>query len=371
MIQLSVESFKRALALLQYFASIKSFHSTEGMVRLKLQEDGMLELSMISEVSSVKHLVKPLATTYNVFDVLAPYDVLTSTVRALTTDTIDLVQDFSSLLVKTSGGKYKMAGQNEKEFPVAPILQGESCPLTLSARSSAISRVAYCVSNDELRPSICGVLLDPIGEGRVNAVATDGHRIAIYETDLAFIKEKVILHVTAFKAIQFMSQFMNQVNALVSDRYLMIYDESTSIIVKLVQEEYPLYRNIIPTYDDPIRIAVNQQDCTGTVRRAALYSNRNTNAIGLRIKGDALTIMALDQDTDKSFREILFVDHDGKDGTIAFNGNYLRDMLGAIQGDKARISFVAENRGAIITDDSDRRYFSILMPIAADFDAVT
>ena len=117
-----------------------------------------------------------------------PAKRLTETVRSLPITDIQFVIDTESnkIIMTTTNGEYKLAGESSDNFPSLPSFKGiEEIKLETESLRRMITKTSFAVSTDELRPAMMGILFQ-IGKSEIRSVATDGHRLVrLVHTGLA------------------------------------------------------------------------------------------------------------------------------------------------------------------------------------------
>jgi len=86
-----------------------------------------------------------------------------------------------------------------------------------------------------------------------------------------------------------------------------------------------------------------------SVRRVAIYANKTTHQIRLRIAGTELNISAEDIDYSNKADERLTCDYQGDDMQIGFNSRFLLEMLNNLQSDEIQLEMSLPNRAGILT----------------------
>src|ERR1700719_1445365 len=80
---------------------------------------------------------------------------------------------------------YKMVGMAKDNFPAIPAFPHTIATIPAKILSSLIARTAFAISNEESRYTLNGALL-LLKPDTIAMVATDGHRLAVAETDHKF-----------------------------------------------------------------------------------------------------------------------------------------------------------------------------------------
>ena len=134
-------------------------------------------------------------------------------------------------------------------------------------------------------------------EDSIRFVATDAHRLVRYaRTDAKakessqFIVPKKPLNLlkNAAAAAESVSMSFNDSNAKFD------FDEVT-ILCRLIEGKYPNYDAVIPK-DNPNRMTINRMSFLQAIRRVAIFANKTTHQVRLRIAGSELTVNAEDLD---------------------------------------------------------------------------
>ena len=71
--------------------------------------------------------------------------------------------------------------------------------------------------------------------------------------------------------------------------------DDVSISCRLIEGKYPNYDAVIPK-DNPNRMTINRMDFLQAIRRVAIFANKTTHQVRLRIAGSELTVNAEDLD---------------------------------------------------------------------------
>lgn len=80
----------------------------------------------------------------------------------------------------------------------------------------------------------------------------------------------------------------------------------------------------------------------------AIFSNKTTNQVRLKLVGNSLTISAEDIDFANKAEERLPCDYNGTDLQIGFNSRFLIEMLNNLQSEEITLEMSEPNRAGII-----------------------
>jgi DNA polymerase-3 subunit beta len=101
--------------------------------------------------------------------------------------------------------------------------------------------------------------------------------------------------------------------------------------------------------ENPNKLMIDRTQFLNSVRRVAIFSNKTTHQIRLKIAGAELNISAEDIDYSNKAEERLTCDYQGDDMQIGFNSRFLTEMLTNLQSDMIMLEMSLPNRAGILT----------------------
>ena len=114
----------------------------------------------------------------------------------------------------------------------------------------------------------------------------------------------------------------------------------------MIDERFPDYENVIPV-DNPNHMVIDRLELLSSLKRIAIYANKTTHQVRLKITGSELMISAEDLDFSNEASERLSCEHDGEDIEIGFNARFLLEMLGNITSKEVSVQLSAPNRAGL------------------------
>ena len=294
-----------------------------------------------------------------------PAKILLETLRNLPEQPVNFTIEESSYSIEISSdnGRYKLSGENATDFPRVPtVSDGYSVNISSDVLGTAISNTIYATSNDELRPSMTGVFLK-LDETNATFVATDSHRLIRYRrvdivSDMSHSmiiprKALTLLKATLPSEVTNVAMEFNTSNAFFDFNRI-------KMICRLIDERYPDYENVIPA-DNENNITIGKAELLSSLKRIAIYANKTTHQVRLKITGSELMISSEDLDFSNEANERLVCEHDGEDIEIGFNAKFLIEMLGNISSDQLTFKLSAPNRAGLIEPSNKNKNEDILM----------
>lgn len=303
-------------------------------------------------------------------NIAIPAKILLETLRNLpeqpVTFSIDL--DTYSIEINSDNGRYKLAGENATDFPKVPsVSDGYVVNMSSGVLAQAINNTIFATSTDELRPAMTGVYVK-LDETNTTFVATDSHRLVRYRrVDIA--SDMAHNMIIPKKALTLLKSTLPSENTNVNLEFnasnAFFSFNNVKMICRLIDERYPDYENVIPL-DNENLMTISRTALLGSLKRIAIYANKTTYQVRLKITGSELMISAEDLDFSNEANERLSCEHDGEDIEIGFNARLLIEMLSNLDTDMVVLRLKASNRAGILlptAQDDNEDILMLVMPV--------
>jgi DNA polymerase III subunit beta len=304
---------------------------------------------------------KPGATT-------VPVKKLFGIVRELTTPEIELEVDDKSVTSLRSGSSFfKLRGLGAEEFPPLPkFKEDKKVVLPQEKIKGMLRKTSFAVSTDESRYVLNGILIS-LKEHKLTMVATDGRRLALADEDVDVSEKSQGEFIVPAKAV-------NELNRLLQDKgdieikytenqaAFALKDEKGSsvlIISKLIEGNYPNYRQVIPA-ETKERIALGREEFLHALKRAEIMTSDKQNSVKLSFTKNNLAITANSPDVGEA-RETLAINYKGKEMAIAFNPGYVIEPLNALNNDEVFLELIDELSPGVLKINGPFLY--VVMPM--------
>ena len=305
-------------------------------------------------------VIKPGATTL-------PVKKLFGIVRELTGE-IEIETDEKNLSSIRSGSSFfKIHGLAADEFPPLPKFKDDKkVSLPQENIRGMIRKTSFAVSTDESRYVLNGIFIS-LKEGKMTFVATDGRRLALVDEEVDISEKSAGEFIVPAKAI-------NELNRLLQDKgdvELKFGENQASfalksetgfsvlLITKLIEGNYPNYRQVIPG-EAKERIGVGREELVQALRRAEIMTSEKANSVKLAFGKNLLTITANSPEVGEA-RETMAINYKGKELAIAFNPRYLIDPLNALTEDEIFIELIDELSPGVVKINGPFLY--VVMPM--------
>lgn len=302
--------------------------------------------------------------------IAVPARILMDTLKNLPEQpvTFSIDNETYNIEISSDNGRYKLAGENATDFPKVPTVNdGYTVNLSADVLGRAINNTIFATSNDELRPAMTGVYLN-LAEGGSTFVATDGHRLIRYGRNdiVSDIDNAMII---PRKALNLLKATLPTENTSVNLEYnvsnAFFKFDQIQMICRLIDERFPDYENVIPVDNNNV-MTIDRMEFLSSLKRIAIYANKTTHQVRLKITGSELLISAEDLDFSNEANERLTCEHDGEDIEIGFNARFLIEMLSNLNSKQVKMQLSAANRAGLIvpseSDDSED-ILMLVMPV--------
>ena len=298
-----------------------------------------------------------------------PFNKLFDIITAIKEETINLnIKESGGVEILTQNGRYTLMGQNPENFPQAPSIE-ESKKLNISLEDfeNIIKNASFAVSKDELKPALSGVLLN-FHNQEFTCVATDGHKLVKIKNQTNEGDNQIIIPIKFFNIIDsYTSNTKEKTETLISKNHLSFKLNKTTITTRLISEQYPDYESVIPK-DNNKKLIVKTQELLSAVKRTSVLSNKTTKQVTLKIQENRIIVSTEDQESVSSGSENVQCEYNEEEIVIAFNSNYLKEVLSHVVSDKVTILLKNSLSASIFLPGTDLNISNsskttLLMPI--------
>src|SRR6266850_1875009 len=297
-----------------------------------------------------------------------PVKRLFGIVRELPNAEIELQVDDKNICAIQSGASfYKINGLSADEFPPPPrFKEDKKVILAQETVKGMMRKTSFAISTDEARYVLNGIFIS-LKDHKMTMVATDGRRLALVdeEVDLAENSQgEFIIPAKAVNELNRLLQEKGEVEMKYSENQaaFTLKDEkgfSVLIITKLIEGNYPNYRQVIPS-ETKERVTLQREEFLHALRRAEIMTSEKANSVKLTFGKNNLAITANAPEVGEA-KETLAINYKGKEIAVAFNPKYLIDPLNALSQDEVFIELIDELSPGVLKINGPFLY--VVMPM--------
>jgi DNA polymerase-3 subunit beta len=297
-----------------------------------------------------------------------PVKKLFGIVRELSSLEIELEVDEKNMCsVRAGASFYRINGLSADEFPPLPkFKEDKKVVLPQETLKSMMKKTSFAISTDESRYVLNGIFLS-LKDHKMTMVATDGRRLALVDEELDIAEKSQGEFIVPAKTV-------NELNRLLQDKgeveihyaenqaSFTLKDEKGSsvlIVTKLIEGNYPNYRQVIPA-ETKERVALVREEFLHALRRAEIMTSEKSNSVKLSFTKNKLEITANSPEVGEA-KESLAINYKGPDMAIAFNPKYIIDPLNALVNDEVFLELIDELSPGVVKINGPFLY--VVMPM--------
>jgi DNA polymerase-3 subunit beta len=227
-----------------------------------------------------------------------------------------------------------------------------------------IDKTKFAISTEETRYYLNGIYVHG-HNGKLRAVATDGHRLALAEMDLpegaAGLPGVIMPRKTIAEIRRLIDGSDADIAISISEAKVRFHFNSAIITSKLIDGTFPDYERVIPKGNDK-ELTIDNKVFANAVDRVATISAEKSRSIKVALSQDSLSLTVNNPESGNAHEDIV-VDYSSEPLEIGFNAKYLLDVAGQIEGRDA--VFLLDNPAApaLVKDTEDENALFVLMPL--------
>lgn len=278
---------------------------------------------------------------------------------------IDFKVDEQKVLIKAGRSRFTLTTLPAADFPSSEETPG-SLTFTLEQGQvrRLIERTSFAMAQQDVRYYLNGLLLEA-QEGKLRAVATDGHRLALCSVPAQIMESVQHQVIVPRKGVLELARLMTddsaQVTVVFGSNYIRATTDEFTFISKLVDGKFPDYERVLPRGGDKTVVA-DRQSLREALNRASILSNEKYRGIRWQLESGLLKIQANNPEQEVAEDEVT-VDYNGDALEIGFNVTYLLDVLSATTSEQISMVLSDSNSSALIQEADNDSASYVVMPM--------
>lgn len=355
---------------------VKSLNLTLGVVEkrqtLPILSNVLFEVDESSLKLTATDLESEISTTSTISNyksggkTTAPARKLSDLCRLLPDMTeIHFFLDGDNLKIETDSGKYNLSTLPSEDFPVFELEDIQS-QINISSQNlkTLISKTAFAMGNQDWRHYLNGLFL-LIDDKTITTVATDAHRLAMASSLLNEAISDSTNGIVPRKSINEIGKLVGDgsENALINlgQTSIAVNISGTTFVSKLIEGKFPDYEQVIPSGESSLLI-VDRKKLSESLSRVSVLSSEKYKGIRIITNKNSLNISANNPEKEQG-EENLTCEYEGEEVDIAFNVNYLQEILSTLDSEKIEINFFGSDKSCLITDPNSDDLKYVVMPL--------
>ena len=270
------------------------------------------------------------------------------------------------IYLNANNNTFELNTFNHLDFPALPKTQDTSViKIKQDDLKTLIENTSFSMGNQDIRAYLNGLFFELTSDS-ITVVATDGHRLSVGEIKqnnkldekkTVILPRKAVIELT--KLLNKSSQKMAEIH--LSDNYFSLVDSNTKIISRLIDGNFPNYKQVMPT-DFTNTVVINRSDFLSNLQQASIFVEERTKGVKLVFRDDKLSIFS-HSERGRAETQIT-VKNQEKELEIAFNIHYLISVLEKLTADEINMVIPGgENKSCLLSSIGDETYQYIVMPM--------
>jgi DNA polymerase-3 subunit beta len=280
----------------------------------------------------------------------------------------ELRQDNGQDRIQMHSGKsrFVLATLPAEDFPqMRPDEPKGTLEISAERLLALFRATSYAMAQGDSRQFLNGMLL-VLREGKLRAVATDGHRMALDAAEVHAAGESANLILPRRAVLE-----AEKILATLGDTTVTIaFGENTLRFLSrdlrlscriMPGKDYPDYERVIPVATDK-NFSFNINELSESLRHArALVGERNAG-VSLQIGGGLLRVIAKTKQNELC-EETIDIEQNGDDIQISFNADYILESLGSLRDVRAIFRMTSAAASSLIEPAQGGGQMSVIMPL--------
>jgi DNA polymerase-3 subunit beta len=266
-----------------------------------------------------------------------------------------------------TGGKSRFTLQTlpADDFPLVneAVDFGPAFTVPQKVLKALVNQVHFAMAVHDIRYYLNGILF--VAEGKtLTLVATDGHRLALAQSELEteVPKQEVILpRKTVLELQRLLKDEDTPIEMRFAGNQAKFAFSGMQFVTKLVEGKFPDYNRVIPK-NHKNSVILGRAPLLASLQRASILTSEKFKGVRVNIEPGTLRIASSNAEQEEA-KEELEIDYGGDTIEVGFNVTYLMDALGNIGTDMVKLELQDGNSSALITVPEQPGFKYVVMPM--------
>ena len=274
----------------------------------------------------------------------------------------ELNEESSKLTVRSSSGKYNLSTIPGSDFPDFDVVKSDTThKISSSKLFELFQKTSFAMANQDWRHYLNGCLFEKTGNS-LNMVATDAHRLSIYKSTLDSDGDftGIIPRKTVVELMKILPKQDDDIEFYINTNNIVFMSKKFTFKSKLIDGNYPNYNQVVPQGEGS-KITFNRKNMLDSLSRVSVLTSEKFKGVKLKTESGVLDISAHNPDQE-SAEEKLDVVGGADSFDIAFNVNYLKEVLGTVDEEEISLISFGSDKSALV-ESGDSNQVLVLMPL--------
>lgn len=279
---------------------------------------------------------------------------------------IDISIDKNRLTIKSGKSKFYLSTLPPDDFP---RLESPAAPfeiildtLTLAAM---VEHTSFAIAVEDVRYYLNGLYFE-IKSNLITAVATDGHRLALYRSTQKIPLPQqqiapIIPRKTVLELLKILKDSGSELKIDFAENTIVFSSGNLKLTSKLIDGRFPDYERVIPKNNEHI-VRVDKEELRSAIQRVSVLSNEKHKGIRMTLKKGTICLESSNPEHDEAIEEIKAA-YDGPNIECGFNYAYLIDVLNACDSNEIQMAFNDSSSSVLLADPHHPQATYVIMPM--------
>ena len=281
---------------------------------------------------------------------------------------ISFKQEKDKVILTSGRSKYTLKTLPADDFPrIETGKWEEKFTIKQMTLKALLDKTAFSMAVQDVRYYLNGVLLK-IADKKLQAVATDGHRLAQSDVDIDHQTKEARELIVPRKAIAEINRFIDddaegELTVEMSTNHLKLSKPNMVLITNLIDGKFPEFKSVLETALDVV-VSVNRTEFIETLNRAAVLTSTSERFRGVKLNlaEGVLRVTASNMEQEEAVEEMA-VDYAGDAVESGYNVVYLVEAARASHRDTIELHLQGNDGICVIKQPEDDRTTWLIMPM--------
>ncbi len=268
-------------------------------------------------------------------------------------------------IIRSGKSRFVLSTLPSRDFPkIEADSEVTTFDIPENLLASAIDKTHFAMAQQDVRYYLNGMLLE-LSPNAMTLVATDGHRLALCETEqnikINENQQVIVPRKGITELLRLLGDSDDPITIELGNNYLRINTGGMAFTSKLIDGRFPDYNNVLPKGTDKLVIC-DREPLRQSLSRVAILSNEKYRGIRFELSMGQLRVFAHNPEQEEAEEEVA-VDYSGSDLEIGFNVSYLLDAVSAGESEQVQVHLSDANSCCLIqgVGEYDSKY--VVMPM--------
>lgn len=259
---------------------------------------------------------------------------------------------------------------------VLSTMPGESYPefdtgnaerrLSFSSRAlrRAMEKTLFAMAQQDVRYYLNGLLFE-IDGGVMRTVASDGHRLALFEDGVnageAEQAQAIFPRKGVLELFRLLTDDDTELRMELASNSVRVVMPDFQFSSKLIEGRFPDYRRVMPSRITR-KLVAEKSGLKGALTRVSVLSTEKYRGVGLDIEAGTLRFKTQNPEHEEAEEEVQ-IEYEGDAFSVGFNAAYLLEAVSNVESNEVSLSFADATGSCLVEDRDDQRFRYIVMPM--------